>query len=502
MLAGNRIAATLVPHRAIALIVVLTAGNAAGVAAARQPLELIPAEHLIAWNGRPLPDLPPLGGGPSTIESLVTLGAQLVGGKTDALTQWSLRAAELFALTIRNPHAFALLDASAAPLPDRPNVVRVADLKMVLAVKLAGEAPADVEPFLRIVQKAVNDLTDRGSASLETRRAGAWTYQELRDRRLPPWCVLAWGRIDDQFVFTLGEGVWPMIAATAAGERPSIAADAWCRAVRKDRGDTALIEVFVAMKAIRERLDPLVGGRATRFFETWRVLEADAAYWALGLEGRALFCEAHFRNGGATSRWVYADPKLKDDRLLALVAPDVRYAIYRMPAGRVLRQVCSGVLDLLGDDERRWFESTWAAATAGGIDVERDLLSRLGDRVLLVNDPPHPLRIPVCVTSLLPIQGDPEPVRRSIDTICAAYRDALERSHADTQPAALTWSLHRDDDGVWYVQYGPLAGPAWTVTPHFVVTSWSPHALRTYLDKMREPLGMATSAPTTAPARP
>jgi hypothetical protein len=60
-------------------------------------------------------------------------------------------------------------------------------------------------------------------------------------------------------------------------------------------------------------------------------------------------------------------------------------------------------------------------------------------------------------------------------------------------------TLHREDDGLWYMQYGPIAGPAWVVTERFIVTSWSPRALREYLAKAGESVGgtQTASKPST-----
>lgn len=487
-----------------AIVAALLIALDGAAALAREPLDVIPARHLIAWNGRPLPDLPPLGEGPSSLDALISLGMQMVGNQADVWTQWVMRSGELFSLTIRRPHAFALLDAGAERLSDRPNAVRASDLKMVLAIRLASEAPAETEPFLRVIQKTVNEQTSRASATLETRRAGEWSFQELRDQRLPPWAVLAWGRIADLFVLTLGADVWPAVAGVAAGQTPAILSDAWQVESRRRRGESALIEIFVNVQALRDRLDPLLQNRATRFFEAWDVAESDAAYWALGLEGRALFCEARYRTARTSTYRIWADPSFRDERILAVVAPEVRYAVYERPVARLLQQLANGALNLLGDDERDWMYAAWTRAARGNsaaaLDLDKTLYPELGSRIVLVNDPPHPLRIPVAVTTLLEIRGDAEPVRRSIDAICTAYRDALDAALPETRPT-FYWSLRRDDDGVWSVQYGPIAGPAWTVTPRFIVTSWSPQALRQYLDRMAPALGLspATTQPRTRP---
>jgi hypothetical protein len=39
------------------------------------------------------------------------------------------------------------------------------------------------------------------------------------------------------------------------------------------------------------------------------------------------------------------------------------------------------------------------------------------------------------------------------------------------------------------MQVGPVAGVAWTVTDRYIVTSWSPRALREYLEIAGEAAG-------------
>jgi len=473
-------------------------------AAAREPLELIPAESLLCWNGQALPGATPLAGDtPSALQTLVELGARLAGQPLDAGTRLLLRAGELCAVTIQYPHAFALIDVSAKPLDSDPAVKRVDQLRCVLVARPAqsGESlptsrPAN--PFLRIIQKAVNDATDSAAATLVTRRAGSWSYQELRDRRLPEWSVIAWGYLDDCFVLTLGEDVWPLVARVANRDAPSLRDDAWYSDVRRARQDSALIEIFVAVQRAEQKLDPLVDERVSAFFRAWEGHPLERMHWSFGLDGQALFCLAHFRIEGETYARLYADPQAGDARLLATVPPGARYAIYQVPMARFFRRLCRSLLAIQGPKLRARIESVWLQVmTDSGLDAERDLLDHLGEHAVLHNYPQHPLRLPLAVTALVEIRHQPDRVARTIDSVCVGFQRALEEASADGRgPPPL--ALQREDDGVWYIRYGPLAGPAWLVTERFIVLSWSPQALREYMAGVRAVLRPCNAA--TAPA--
>lgn len=476
-------------YPSIALLVIAAA--LVTPAQAREPVDLIPADALLCWQGRPLPDLDPPSDQPSTLQTLLELSTRVVGtarGSLDAGTQLGLRSAEMFNLMIRYPHALALIDTSARPADTDPTAKRVDHLQFALVVRNDGHR----EPFLRIIQKAVNDQTDSESATLVTKRHAGWSYQELRDTRLPDWSVLAWGHIDDCFVFTVGSGVWPGIADVAAEAAPSLARNPWYAAARRNPNPGLLIEIFVAAESIQQRLDPLLDDRASSFFSAWDAGTLRRAHWALGLEGRALFCIAHFDFPNGTIRRQYADPSKSYPVLMTAVPDAARYAVYELPVDRFIRRFFSGLVAIQGEKQRAILDRIWTEAERSyGLDIEGDLLTHLGTRVVLHNQPPHPLRLPFAVTTLIEIRSGADDVRRAIDALFGAFQDAIERSIAEgNDPPA--WMLHRAADGVWCLQFGLFAGPAWTVTDRFIVLSWSPRALREYL--------ASTPAATSRPA--
>lgn len=454
-----------------------------------EPLDLVPAESLLCWYGRRFPDVSPPSDDPSTVNTLWQLGLRFTGTVLNKEAQLWARVAEGFNLMIRYPHAVVLIDAQAQPVESDPNARRADRLRCALIVQSGRQE----EHFVRVIQAAINEQTDSEKATLSRRQAVRWPYQELSDQRLPDWCTLAWGRIDDYFVLTLGPDVWPLIASVAAGEAPALSRADWLAPIRGQRGHEALIEIVVAIKAIQQRLDPFVDGRASDFFRAWHCDEVDRAYWALGFEGPAMYCVAHFFEGGQMLKRVYADPAIRDAKLLATIPDTARYAIYRVPPATVIPRFLSSLLATRDVQVRRDTEELWARIQAEhGFDAKNDILAHLGDHIVMHNDPPHPAHVPLAMTTLTEIRSEPEKVRATIEKIGQAWLEMQDRRFQETgQYNALR--IAREKPDIWYLHFGPdvigLVGPAWTVTDRFIITSWSPTALRSYLDKVGDRAG-------------
>ncbi len=457
------------------------------VAAARadEPLDVIPAENLLCWKGLPFPDTDPTSANPSPIGTLIDLINRVGHTPLGAKEQLTLRIFETLGCAVRYPFAIALIDARAKPARADGTGGKVDRLCIAAVIKTAGNS----EPLRRIIQKVINEQTDAGVARLEKKTVGRWTYQELRDSRLPEWCVIGWGELGPHFVLTLGDGVWPLVASVAAGETGSVSKDKWVAKIRQQHPEEPLIEVVVAAQDIRQRLDPFVQGRATKFFEAWHIADAQQTHWALGFEGRAMYCVANFRNSDSTVRQLYADPGIRVKRFLQTVPDGARYAIYRLPVATFLTRLVSSYYATRGEEDRAAAARLWAQIQADlGIDAERDALAHLGRNVVLHNYPQHPLHLPLAFTALIEIRAEPKKVRDTLEKLCRAWQEGLEKV-ADETGVPNPAHLYREDDGVWFLQIGPVAGLAWTFTDQFIVTSWSPKALRQYLDEAGDRAG-------------
>jgi hypothetical protein len=497
-------------------------GEAAGAPAPLDdPLRVIPAQCMFCWRGQPLPGCAPVTDQQPTLVTLAELWARLAGRPLDRRAQLAARILEAFELLSHRSHAMAFLAldevAAASPTATAPadpaaaatsKPVNLAADPEVVRFALVLARQGDSKLYRQFVKRILDEQTDERHANLQLRQAESWKFQELRDQRLPDWCTICWGDLDEYFVFTIGPDVWPAVAATAAGRTPALSQDPWILAARQEvrkasqrppaaSAASALvapnqpqIEIFGDVRKLRDRLDPLVGERATAFAKAWHIDDAERTFWGLGLQGRALYCLASFLTPrGETLTRLYADPRASDPRWLAAIPADAHYAIYRVPVGEIVPRFFGGLYALRGKEVRAEAEALWARVqTEYGFNAQRDILDHLGNTVILHNDPPHPLQIPLAVTVLLEIRDQPATVRQSVEKICAAWQAALDRAVRETGiPSPGT--LQHDDDGIWYVQFGPLAGPAWTVTERFFISSWSPAALRAYLDKVGSAVG-------------
>jgi hypothetical protein len=458
-------------------------GAAASGPALDEPLDLVPAESLLCWYGRPFPDAKPASGQPSTIGAIMRLFPRFA---LDAQGKLYVRVGEAFKLMVSYPHALALIDAQAKPVESDPSGQRVDKLRFAAIIQAGDNADA----FARLIQAALNEQTDNRQATLVRRQAGRWTYQELTDKRLPDWCAIAWGQIGPHFVMTVGQDVWPSIAAVASGQAVALSRADWLANVRGERGHKALIEIIMAAEAIRQRLDPFVEGRATQFFAAWNAENLQRAYWALGFEGPAMYCVGHFMEDGRVRERVFADPNIRDPRLTATIPETARYAIFQISPTRVLPSICRAWLTTQGSKPRRNIEAAWVEMQSKyGFDAERDILSHLTGRIVMHNDPPHPSHVPLMITTLSEIRDDPKLVRNAVEKLSTAWKDTWnEITMKEGKPAS--WTVERGQDGVWYLQYcGLIDGPAWIVTDRFLITSWSPTALRSYLEKVSDRAG-------------
>jgi len=451
------------------------------------PLDLTPAEYLLCWKGLPHPDAEAMLDQPSSMQTLLELAGRIWSDRLDETQKLSMRILETLGIVGHYPFAVTLIDATAKPIREDGSGAKLDELRIAVIVQ-TGDLDAS-KPFLGIIQKAINELTDAGAATLASRRAHKWDYQILADTRLPKWCEIAWGQIDEHFVITFGQGVWPLVASTAVGESESIARVKWVSQIRRQSQDEPLIEVMVAADKIRRRLDPFVGDRATAFFKAWRIDDVEHMHWSLGFKGRALYCLAYFREGRTSKRRLFANPHIRNERFLQTAPGESRYAIYKLQVKTFLPKLISSYYATRDPEDRAAAAAAWRKIQDElGIDAERDVLAHLGDHIIAHNYPSHPFNVPLAFTSLIEIKGEPNTVRRTLEKLLEGWQEMLDQQASETGKLCPV-RIRRDDDGVWHVEFFLIHGIAWTFTDRYIVTSWSPVALRDYLETIGDKIG-------------
>jgi hypothetical protein len=117
-----------------------------------------------------------------------------------------------------------------------------------------------------------------------------------------------------------------------------------------------------------------------------------------------------------------------------------------------------------------------------GVSIQKDVLDPLGRRLIVHDDPPHPLGLELLCTFQFEITGSADRVRTSVDKLMKRWRRELR----DDDERRLC-SLRRDHDGVWCLNLG-IDGPAVAVHDGWMIVGPSPAAVRHNIRRLsREP---------------
>lgn len=426
---------------------------------------------------------------PTTPPWLALLGISgLIGGEGALLAD----LVETLPLLSRFPHSGVLLDLQVRSGPgasssSQPSV-RLDRLQYGLIFLTKGDNAAVLEHLNRLLPR----YTNREQAAISEQPVGTQRYFRLVDRRFPKWAVLEWGRLDDAYAVCIGDGSFERLHAAGAAGGAALADDEWFRGAVRVAPGRPVLTWLTDLAALRERIAPLAGPRWNAVLNELGLSAMDRDAWSFGIAGRAVTCGRVTRVGRRDRRMVYSRPLSAEAeraippgaRHYAVIRGVGRWLIGHAPAAWVQARYFRGM-----DRVREW----WGALQAEhGFDAERDLLGRLGDDLIICDDPPHPLGLPIAVTLAIAVR-EPDEVRRILDAVLGAFAQRLDEARAADDVWALLTRvrLKRAADGVWYVQMGVL-GPAMCVTSEYLVISWSPQAVR-------EAAAFFGGAPASAP---
>jgi len=348
-----------------------------------------------------------------------------------------------------------------------------ADLHAAL-VMLTRKNNEDVE---RRIRHLLTSYTNQEETTLETRKEHGRVRFALHDRRLPEWTRFEWGAVGDYYLVSVGVGSFDRVIGALAHRGTSLAHSPWVkRAARKLSLTRSAIALYLrpgslvldADTEFRDQLDR--ARRALRLMGTQRSLvtlrRQNRIITVQVINDRGNRDEFQTLAGGDWARKV--EPKL-------VPFEATRFTVIPWNAPALLHAVQNTVLALRSPRNQARLRRFWRTVeTESGVSFERDIAARLGDLLIIHNAPRHPLNLPLAWTYVMPIRGESAPVRERLDTVLTYARD-------HTVPDAI-FRLRRDPDGVWYLFAG-LTGPALGVGKHDVVLSFSPTAVRDYLDR-------------------
>ncbi len=416
---------------------------------------------------------------------LVAIGADLLhrfGGRHVNQSAVSATLDVLSSLARLAPYPFAVVvtDASAKRLG--PDSFRLNELQAAAIIETGG----DNARITQDIQDLLTRWTSRDSARITSKDEFDSKVHTLIDDRLPDWCVIKWGAIKRFYVVAIGHRGFNDAAQSIlrAGEHATdeTKVQHW-RELLGSR--TAHFELQINFDAIKSALATIVKGRTQDVLDELGFADCSLSMWTVASKNRAVICTClKIINGEEVLIPISTEAHGIQSRLIPSAATE--YTLFRCNLGDVINRSVNAYLASRRQEVRDSLQSHWATfETNASISIKRDLFNHLDDIILVHNDPPHPLNLPLLSTIVIPIAGDPATVNRSLTALLNQSNRWFH--NANTNPGEHTPTFAPQfteaDDHVWYLSFG-FAGPAITVVDQFIIISHSPLACRQARDKL------------------
>jgi len=404
----------------------------------------------------------------------------------DSCTRQWLDAFGAISLVLDYPHAAALVDISALARPDGGH-----QLGKVGAV-LVAHTRGDGVRFTRRIQHLLDTYTNSEHSTLTTSRVGDVEWVRLRDRRMPDWFVLCWGQVGDYYVVTVGDRAFDLMLALLNDDGPRLAANSWYTSARRrvEYDHTSFI-LYADFAELHRRVDADLGRKIRDVQKAFRLDDVSRGLWVARREQRALEMRGCLYRGAHDVEQVLAARSFAD-RLRDPVIPEqaTRFAVFEGRPSRICRGIADAYLAARSSEAAGESRAFWRGLEEkSGVSIENDILSRLGDAIVLHDHPRPVIDIPVAQTIVVSIDREPDLLRRHIDEILTYLRDVLI-------PPGL-FQLRRAEDGVWYMMYG-LNGPAMAVLDRWLVVAFTPTAVREVCRQLEPTPQPSAGAPPAA----
>lgn len=465
-------------HRAVGgLAVILLVSAADAVAIPRELLRVIPDDTMaVYWMTGPSKD-------PAAAQPPSSLG--MAGYFIDQAREWGLLASldeasrirldtfSAIPLILEYPHALMLFDIRAQARGADSHRLKTLQAALVLYTK------GDTAKIEHRIQHLIKSYTNTDDSTLTPREVKGGTVYTLRDRRAEDWAEVGWGQVGDVYIVTIGVGAMDRILAAIDGSHPRMSDDTWFRqSFDTLSGQDATFALQIRFDHLPGDDDEALARKVERTTRELGVAKSERALWTLVQRDRAVVAKGILRREGRDElQWITGDG-LPDEVLAKIVPPDAPwYAVIRIEPAAFLRGVAQTYVAARSTARRTKLLERWKLIEEkSGVNVDRDLLSRLRPPLISHGFPKHAFGLPLAWTRVIAIDGDPATFRRDLDKVMQAAADLMPTDEVST--------LRHDPDGVWYLHFG-LEGPALAVADHHLVISFSPSALRQNLAYLR-----------------
>lgn len=490
-LTKNRVMPACSPRsRALHVLTLAVSAYAADVAAVpRELLRVVPADTLaVYWLDGPSKNQAELKP-PSSLGTAAFL--------VDQARDWGLLAnldedarirLDVFSaipMILEYPHALMLFDIHAQPRGEDSHRLETLEAGLVLHTK------GDNARIEHRIQHLLKSYTNTEDSTLTPREVKGGMVYLLRDRRAEDWAEVGWGKVGDVYIVTIGVGAMDRILAAIDGSHPRMSDDDWFRrSFDTLAGEDSTFALQVRFDHLPGEDDEALARKVERATRALGVAQSERALWTIVQRDRAVVAKGILRREGRDElQWITGDG-LPDEALAKIVPPDAPwYAVIRLDPAAFLRGVAQTYVAARSSGRRAKLLERWKVMEEkSGVNVERDLLSRLRPPLISHGFPEHAFGLPLAWTRVIPIDGDPATFRRDLDKVMQAA--------ADLMPEDEVSRLLHDSDGVWHLHFG-LEGPAIAVADRHLVISFSPTALRQNLAYLA---AHAKDRPTASPS--
>lgn len=474
----------------IAALLALLSSTAVVCAGGRTITTLVPADALVVYTALPFPSLAPASSKPTDSQPS-TPGFGSITGVISFLSSTGLMPDEgqVFAdiatglpLLGQFEHALVLLDVSSKAISAEGTVdattgpsLRLNRLQSAVIFRTDGRHRQVLDQLSRVIGRYTNEEVAKLSHELTL----GYEYQRLADNRLAGWAIWEWGRLDDFFVLTFGEGAFDRIARTYAKKLPCMADDPWFKsASQRIGGASAIAQWYIAMERIKTSLGSITENRIVRVTQALQAQNMTQDYWTVGREGRALTWSRCYRRDGQDVLRRYSDPARYGEQHRQIIPDQAEHiAIVNVPTKWLIDNLPRAWLAAQSEGNAEKWQLIWdRLEEETGTDINGNLISHLGSNVVIFDYPPHPLKIPFALTVAIEID-DRRAVAVAVGSLLEAWSRYLDERAERLKTTLVRLKVKKSDDGIWYLQAGIL-GPALKVTDHYLVISWSPEALR------------------------